>query len=127
ELRAGQYQATVSPNVIMFPAGIALTDKDVELRLTVRVITDEMIAAATTQLKARPILVGDVALQLSDRAGVALKLALPPESEPWLLIGSRTQTPEERLEVYTSPDPPVSGVRRGSSVPFDTQSADNSR
>jgi hypothetical protein len=116
ELRGGQYQATVGPNIIMFPAAIALTDKDVDFRLTVRIITDEMIATAASQLKGRPILVGDVALQLSERDIMALKLALPSGGEPWLLIGSRTQTSEERLEVYISPDPPVSGVRRGSMI-----------
>jgi hypothetical protein len=115
ELRPGQYQATVSPNVIMFPVAIALTDKNVDLRLTVKVITEEMIATAASQLKARPILIGDVALQLLERDIEALKLALPSGSEPWLLIGSRTQTSEERLEVYMSPDP-ASGVRRGSMI-----------
>jgi hypothetical protein len=99
----------------MFPEAVGLTDQDVsDLRL--RIITDEVIAAAASRMKARPNLLGDVAMQLSERDIAAVTLALPPGSKPWLLIGSRTQTSEERIEIYISPDPPVSGVRQGSMI-----------
>ena len=117
ELRAGQYLATVGPNVIMFPVPVVLRDKDVvDFELSVRVVTDEMIATAVSQLRARPILIGDVAKQLSERDIAAIALGLPAGSKPWLLIGSRAVTTEEQIEAYTSPNAPLNNVRQGSMI-----------
>jgi hypothetical protein len=117
ELRAGRYLATVSPNIIMVPAPVVLTDKDVvDLQLRVRVVTDEMIAATVSQLRVPPIRIGDVVRQLSERDIAAIALGLPAGSEPWLLIGSRTVSSEEQIEVYMSPNAPLNGVRQGAMI-----------
>lgn len=64
-------------------------------------------------------------MQLSERDIAAITLALPPGSEPWLLIGSRTLTSEERIEIYISPDPPAGDVRRGSMILLNRNPSDS--